>query len=167
MNQQNLPGESTITTLWIIALVCVLLGCCCGIVSALPALVVSIISLVMANKNIKLFQANPGEFLAHSYSSVKTGKIMSIINIVLSSIIFIGYMLYFIIYGAFIWTALATGLTNGAFEDFTKESEIEIYEDDINSWEEDVYEGWEEETDSLEADTLQIETIEIDSLNQG
>ncbi|MFC7356318.1 hypothetical protein ACFQO1_01355 [Jejudonia soesokkakensis] len=166
MNQQNLPGESTITTLWIIALVCVLLGCCCGIVSALPALIVSIISLVMANKNIKLFQANPGEFLAHSYSSVKTGKIMSIINIVLSSIIFLGYMLYFLIYGAFIWTALATGLTNGAFNEFSDDFNSETYEENSNTWEEDVYRGWEEEVDSIANDTLLINTFETDTLNQ-
>jgi len=170
MERQNLPGASTITTLWIIALVFLLVGCCCGILGALPSMILSIIALVMVKKNLRLFQEQPEDFVAHSYKSVKTGRIMSIITLVLSSIITIISLIYIIFFGAGVWSGMYNELNEGGL-DFDV-YETETYEDDTNSWEEDTDNTWEEdknyedpETDSsAEGDTLLIETLEIDSI---
>jgi|GEM_PF-2634414 len=162
MERQNLPGASTITTLWIIALVFLLIGCCCGILGALPAMVLSIIALVMVKKNLKLFQEQPEDFVAHSYKSVKTGKIMSIIILVLSSIITVFFLIYIIFFGAGFWSGMYDEFKDGNFE--FEEYETETYEDDSNTWEEEVQNDWEEQNDTIDKDTLLIETIETDSI---
>jgi hypothetical protein len=57
------------------------LTCCCwGVVG----LVLGIVALVLAKKDLALYQANPE--LYSNYSNINTGRILAIIGIVLSSI---------------------------------------------------------------------------------
>ncbi len=87
MNQQALPGASTVLIMGIISIVGSIF--CCG-----PfAVVFSIIGLVKAKSAEKLFHDNPE--LYSDYSNVKTGKILCYIGLGLSLIMLILGIIYF------------------------------------------------------------------------
>lgn len=88
--QQNLPNATAVLVLGILSII----GCCCyGVVGVILA----IIALVLANKDLKLYNANPSQY--KSISALNTGKILSIIGLVLSIIylLLIAYVVF--IYG--------------------------------------------------------------------
>ena len=86
MNQQKLPNATTVLVLGIVSIV----TCCCyGIVS----LITGGIGLYLAKKDEALYQANPE--LYSDYQNLKTGKILSIIGIVLGLLYFV-YMIFLI-----------------------------------------------------------------------
>ncbi len=87
MNQQKLPGASTVLTMGILATVGSLI--CCGPFAA----IFSVIGLVQANKAEKLYQENPE--LYEDYGNIKTGRILSYIGLALSIIVLILYIAYF------------------------------------------------------------------------
>ena len=87
MTQQPLPGASTVLTLGIISVVGALI--CCGPFAA----IFSVIGLVRAKKAEQLFHEHPGEY--HDLSSVKTGKILCYIGLVISVILLALLILYF------------------------------------------------------------------------
>ncbi|MEL6810463.1 MAG: hypothetical protein AAFP76_03940 [Bacteroidota bacterium] len=155
MNEQRLPGESTITTLWIISLILIVTGFCCGIFSTFPALVISIIGLRMANRNTRLFHSDPTNFLATSQSAVNTGKVIHIIALVISAVITLVYLVFFMFYGALLGSLLWAGWNADQFDDFDSN-----YDD---SWNEQVIESWEEPEDSLEERTWVVDSIKVDS----
>jgi hypothetical protein len=77
MEQQKLPNGTLILVFGILSIV----TCCCyGILG----LIFGIIALVMAKKATALYSQNPEMYT--DYGNVKTGKILSIIGIVLSAI---------------------------------------------------------------------------------
>ncbi|MGI9550592.1 MAG: CCC motif membrane protein [Aurantibacter sp.] len=77
MEQQKLPNGTLILVFGILSIV----TCCCyGILG----LIFGIIALVMANKAIALYKQNPEMY--SDFGNVKTGRILAIIGIVLSSI---------------------------------------------------------------------------------
>ena len=53
-----------------------------GILSIVICLITGIIALIMAKKEMALYEANPGMYSAASYNNVKTGRICAIIGIV-------------------------------------------------------------------------------------
>jgi hypothetical protein len=160
MNEQKLPADPTSLVLGIISLVVVLVGCCCGLL-AIPTLVMSIIGLVMANKSLREYNANPSNFSPASRSNVFTAKIINIIAIILSAIITLLYMAYFFIYGAFLSTAIMEGYKNKELNDTYYESdEWEEYDESENDW---IY----EESDSIETDTLKIDSLQIEIIEQS
>ena len=83
--QVALPNASTVLTLGIISVV---LCWCHGIVG----LVLAIVALILANKDMALYNANPGGFTPASYSNVKSGRNIAIIGLVLA-----GVFLFFLI----------------------------------------------------------------------
>jgi hypothetical protein len=83
--QVPLPNASTILTLGIISVV---LCWCHGIVG----LVLAIVALVLASKDMALYNTNPGGYTPASYSNVKSGRIIAIIGLVLA-----GVFLFFLI----------------------------------------------------------------------
>ncbi|GMN08525.1 hypothetical protein MTsPCn5_39150 [Croceitalea sp. MTPC5] len=87
MNQQALPGASTVLTMGIISIVVSIF--CCGPFAA----IFSIIGLVKAKSAEKLFHDNPE--LYSDYSNVKTGKILCYIGLGLSLIMLILGIIYF------------------------------------------------------------------------
>lgn len=104
MNQQPLPGASTVLTMGIISIVGTLF--CCG-----PfGIIFSIIALVKAKTANQLYLQNPVEYT--DYSNVKTGKILAYIGLGLALI----YLLFFILYFGFIVAMVAgSGEWTGEF----------------------------------------------------
>ncbi|MEL0456075.1 CCC motif membrane protein [Flavobacteriaceae bacterium SZ-1-7] len=85
MEQQKLPNATLILIFGILSIV----TCCCyGFVG----LILGIIAVVLANKATKVYAENPEGYTG--ISNVKTGKILAIIGIVLSSLylIFVAWM---------------------------------------------------------------------------
>lgn len=94
MNQQKLPNATAVLVLGIVSIV----GCCCY---GLLGLIAGIIALVLYNKDNALYQQNPT--LYSDYNNLKTGRILSIIGIALSTL----YILTIIISGFVLgWDAL-------------------------------------------------------------
>ncbi|MBQ4821244.1 CCC motif membrane protein [Aquimarina sp. MMG016] len=77
MEKQTLPNSTLILVFGILSLV----GCCC---SGFIGLIFAIIALVLAKKATTLYTENPE--LYDGYNNVKTGKILAIIGLILSSI---------------------------------------------------------------------------------
>ena len=87
MNQQPLPGASTVLTMGIISIVGAIF--CCG-----PfAIIFSIIGLVRAKRAEQLYLENPESY--SDYSNIKTGRILSYIGLALSLIMLIFFIIYF------------------------------------------------------------------------
>jgi hypothetical protein len=83
MEKQKLPNSTLILVFGIISIV----TCCCyGL-----GLVFGIIAMVMSKKATALYMANPEQY--SGYQNVKTGKILSIIGIILSAI-YLVYVIY-------------------------------------------------------------------------
>ncbi|TXE15839.1 hypothetical protein ES692_15200 [Psychroserpens burtonensis] len=160
MMHNKLPADPTAMILGIIALVISFAGCCCGIFAFIP-IIISIIGLVMANKSLRIYQINPSIYEPQSKSNVSTAKVLNIIALVVSSLVTLFYIAYFIIYGALISTAILEGI------------EMQNNPDDFNyEWENDsIYkdtDASEREEDSMRVDSINMEElikIEIDSLN--
>jgi len=86
MNQQKLPNATAVLVLGIVSII----TCCCyGVVG----LIASIIGLVLAGKDMKLYKQNPGEY--DNYSNLNTGRILCIIGLVLN-ILSVIYFIYVI-----------------------------------------------------------------------
>ncbi len=80
MEKRNLPNGTTVLVLGIMSIV----TCCCyGFVG----LILGIIAVVLANKDLKLYQESPELYL--NYKNLSIGKILGIIGIVLSSLFLI------------------------------------------------------------------------------
>ena len=157
----KLPADPTAMILGIIALIMSLAGCCCGVFAFIP-LIMSIIGLVMANKSLKEFQVNPSIYEPQSKSNVSTAKILNIIALIVSALVTLFYIAYFMIYGALISTAIMEGYeSQNNSDDYNYEWES----DSLYDYEDDYYEIQE---DSISIDSLNIEELietEIDSLN--
>lgn len=82
----NLPNATAALVLGIISIVGAF---CYGIVGV----ICGIIGLVLANKDRKAYQASPDTYSTSSYSTVNSGRICSIIGLVIGSIV----LLFFII----------------------------------------------------------------------
>lgn len=83
MEKQPLPNATLILVFGILSIV----TCCCYGVIGLP---LGIIAVVLANKATKVYASNPEIYTG--FQNVKTGKILSIIGIILNSI----YIIYVI-----------------------------------------------------------------------
>jgi hypothetical protein len=72
--QIPLPNGSAVLVLGIISIV----GCLCY---SVPGLICGIIALILAGKDMKLYQANPQAYTQGSFSNLKSGKICAIIGV--------------------------------------------------------------------------------------
>ncbi|MDT0606959.1 CCC motif membrane protein [Croceitalea rosinachiae] len=100
MNQQPLPGASTVLTMGIISIVGTVL--CCG-----PfGIIFAIIGLVKAKTAERLYLDNPEQY--NDYNNVKTGRILSYIGMAIAII----YLVLTIIYFGFIIAMISTGEFN-------------------------------------------------------
>lgn len=90
----NLPNATATLVLGIISLVGAL---CYGIVGV----ICGIIGLVLANKDRKLYQADPESYSSTSYSTLNAGRVCSIIGLILGGIVLLIIIFYIIFFGAF------------------------------------------------------------------
>jgi len=157
MNQNKLPADPVSLILGIISLVLGITGCCCYGFPAVITLVLAIIGLVLANKSIREYKSNPDAYPAHSYNNVNTAKIINIIAVVFNGIIVGVILIFFILYGTLMSTAVLEGIRSGDFE----------YEDTYNEeyqWENDTLNVWEDE-DYIIEETIDSTNIDIVELN--
>lgn len=103
MNQQPLPGASTVLTMGILSIVGTLV--CCGPFGA----IFSIIALVKAKSANELYLANPENY--SDYSNIKTGKILAYVGLGLSLI----YLVLTILYFGFIVAVISSGDWSGDY----------------------------------------------------
>lgn len=90
MEKQTLPNSTLILILGILSI----LTCCCyGIIG----LILGIVALILAKKAKETYLADPE--LYTGYNNVNTGRILSIIGIVLSSIYVVLIIVMLIFYG--------------------------------------------------------------------
>lgn len=82
-NQQILPALPNSTAVLVL-----------GILSIVVCFITGIIALVMAKKDLELYNANPGMYSASSYSNIKTGRICAIIGIVLWCLGILAYSIF-------------------------------------------------------------------------
>ena len=157
MSDNKLPADPNSLILGIVALVIGIAGCCCYGVSAIIPLVLAIIGLVMANRSIKEYDANPEGFSAVSRSNMVTAKVINIIAVVLNGIVFLIFGIILLIYGSIFSAAMLGGLqdfngrgnpwNNDTWEESTWDNDT-IYKEEENIWE-------------FEKDTLLIEELEV------
>jgi M penetrans paralogue family 26 len=84
---QPLPNASISLVMGILSIVI------CGI-----GVILGIIGIVMANKDLALYNNNPGVYSEASYNNTKTGRVCSIIGIILSSLVIIFYILWIVFF---------------------------------------------------------------------
>ncbi|MEQ1799614.1 MAG: CCC motif membrane protein [Lacibacter sp.] len=68
-----------------------------GILSIVVCFITGIIALVMAKKEMALYNANPGMYTPASLSNIKTGRICAIIGIVLQGVAVLIYLIIFVV----------------------------------------------------------------------
>lgn len=90
--QTPLPNSTAVLVLGIISIA---LCWCYGIVS----LTCGIIALVLANKGMALYKANPSAYTLSSFNNMKGGRICAIIGVSLGSLYLIFVIVYLVILG--------------------------------------------------------------------
>lgn len=95
--QLSLPNSGAVLTLGIISIA---LCWCYGVV----ALTCGIIALVLANKSLVIYKANPSIYTLSSYNNLKAGRVCAIIGLCLSALM----VLYVIVIFAFIGAAFSS-----------------------------------------------------------
>ena len=68
-----------------------------SILSIVVCFITGIIALVMAKKEMALYNANPGMYTPASLSNIKTGRICAIIGIVLQGVAVLVYIIIFVV----------------------------------------------------------------------
>lgn len=90
MEKPTLPNSTLILVFGILSIV----TCCCG---GILGLIFGIVALVMAKKAKQTYLAEPD--LYRGYNNVKTGRILAIIGIILSTIYLIINIVFIVLYG--------------------------------------------------------------------
>jgi len=89
---QNLPNASAVMVLGILSIV----GCFCY---GIPGVILSIIALILYNRDKVLYASNPGIYSAQSWGNLKTGRICAIIGLIPSILFFLIWICFVIIFG--------------------------------------------------------------------
>lgn len=97
--QQPLPNSTGVLVLGILSIV----FCFCY---GLFGIIFGVISLVLANKDNKLYMLSPANYTESSYKNMKAGKICAIVGLSLSSV----YILIVIVYLAIFGVAIGAGI---------------------------------------------------------
>ena len=98
---KDLPNATLMLVLGILSIV---MCFCYGI----PGLILGIITIIMSNKEEKLYLSRPREFTPNSYNNLKTGRICAIIGTSLSALYFLVYVVVIAIYGVALFGILST-----------------------------------------------------------
>lgn len=71
-----------------------------GICSILICQICGIIALIMASKEIALYNNNPNVYSEASFSNVKVGRICAIISLILAAVFIVLFILFLVFMGA-------------------------------------------------------------------
>jgi len=97
-NQQGnaaLPNSTAVLVLGILSLI---MCFCYGLVG----LILGIIGLSLAGKDLQRYKMNPGAYTVSSYNNLKAGRVCAIIGTILSSLYFIIIIIYLMVVGSMI-----------------------------------------------------------------
>jgi len=89
--QQNLPNSNTILVLGIFSIVF-----CWWKLISIAGIIMGIITLVMAKREIALYNAAPQQYTTSSLKNVQTGRTCAIIGLIISVVIFVLAVLFMI-----------------------------------------------------------------------
>ncbi len=90
LERQELPNSTLILVLGILSLI----GCCCF---GGTGLIFGIIAVVLANKSLQLYHANPEIYIG--YQNVKAGRTLGIIGIALSAVVVLAFIIALLFLG--------------------------------------------------------------------
>jgi len=90
MEKQKLPNSTAVLILGILSII----TCCCW---GFVGLILGIVALILAKKDIVLYNENPDQYEGHS--NINTGRVLAIIGIVLSSIYLIANIYMYAVWG--------------------------------------------------------------------
>ena len=148
----KLSADPSSIILGIIALVLILLGCCCGFLSII-SLILSIIGLVLANKSISEYKLNSENYAHQSAKNVNTGKILSIIGLVLSALLFVFWTVYFSFFGFRFYYKIVDQIRKNKNNNYDYKINDSVY-DYLNN------------QDSLYIDSVEIEKIQPSKIKE-
>jgi hypothetical protein len=89
--QMNLPNSNTILVLGILSLVF-----CWWHIFSIAGVVLSIVTLSLARKELSLFYSQPNNFTVSSLNNVKAGRVCAIIGLIISILVFVAALLMII-----------------------------------------------------------------------
>ena len=95
--QQQLPNATAVLVLGILSIVM----CFCY---GLFGVALGIIALVLSGKAKALYNENPEMYTINSYKNMSAGRVCALIGTILSSLVLVFWVVYFIIVGAAIGT---------------------------------------------------------------
>jgi len=99
----TLPNSTAVLVLGILSIV---LCCCFG----LTGLALGIIALVLADKDEKLYRANPLMYDQGSYKNLQAGKICAIIGTCFSGLTFLYITVKALVFGAPFWSSFTDAM---------------------------------------------------------
>jgi hypothetical protein len=91
-SQVPLPNATAVLVLGIIGIV----GCFCY---GFPGLICSIIAMILAKKDLALYNSNTAAYTPGSFSNLKAGKTCAIIGLIMSSLYILFYIVIIAIFG--------------------------------------------------------------------
>lgn len=103
-SKRQLPNATTVLVLGIISIVT---SFCYGIVG----IILGIIALVMAKKDLELYKENPEEY--DGYSNLNAGRICAIIGLSMGSLFFIFFLIYIIFFAAVLFPIISSAAASG------------------------------------------------------
>lgn len=104
-NQQ--ANLSNATPSLVLGIVSIVGAFCYGI----GGVICGIIGLILANKDRKLYQANPEMYTASSYSTLNAGRVCSLIGLIMGALFMIATLLFFVFFGGTMMEAMRQGRT--------------------------------------------------------
>jgi hypothetical protein len=91
--QQNLPNSVAVLVTGICS---IFPGCfCMGVVGV----VCGIVALVLARKDMRLYNSNPGAYTLSSFNNLNAGRVCAIIGLSISSLILLFYVITVVLIG--------------------------------------------------------------------
>lgn len=158
---EKLAGDPSSITLGIISLVLFFVGCWCYGLVAIITLILSIIGLIIANRSLKVYNSDPSKYSQSSFKSVNIGKIINIVGVAISGLVCFVILIVAIFFGSILMAAVNGELDS--LDDLDQYNNESYYDDDYEESQEDQdWQYYEEETDSIKTDLDSIEIEQID-----
>jgi small-conductance mechanosensitive channel len=82
--QMNLPNSNTILVLGILSLIF-----CWWHILSFIGIILSIVTLVLARKELAIFHTQPGQYTLSSLNNVKAGRVCALIGLIISILVFL------------------------------------------------------------------------------
>ncbi len=106
LEHDDLPNATAVLVLGILSIV---FCWCYGIIGV----VLGVIALVLANKDLKLYKENPKKYTESSYKNLNAGKVTAIIGLSLSGIFLLYIIVVLALYGTLFFSVLES--VNGGY----------------------------------------------------